>query len=181
MRDPLEPTRTARGGRRDPNGPRARLGHGRMGPQHGAPPQLGPNRVFRRFGATCEILGVRAPVDPPMTRGSSVAIFPMRGAPNTPWAFDRALKGVVEGWVCPTEPGSPRPQSLEPHWATASQCWLVLVSAGQCWSVLVSAVGQCWSVMMCACMSRARGRARRMPRGLPAYNVYTYGRTTDTN
>ena len=29
-----------------------------------------------------------------------MAIYPMRGAPNTPWAFDRPLKGVVEGWVC---------------------------------------------------------------------------------
>ena len=28
---------------------------------------------------------------------------------------------------------------------------------------------------MCACMSRARGRARRMPRGLPAYNVVQVG------
>ena len=77
----------------------------------------------------------------------------MRGTPNNPWAFDRALKGVVEGWVCPTEPGSPRPQSPEPHWATASQCWLVLVSAGQCWSVLVSAVGQCWSASAGQCWS----------------------------
>jgi len=100
MRDPLEPTRRARGGRQDPNGPYARLGHGRMGPQHGAPPQLGPNRVFRRFGDTYEILGVRAPPDPPMTGGLAMAIYPMRGAPNTPWAFDRPLKGVVEGWVC---------------------------------------------------------------------------------
>ena len=76
------------------------LGHGRMGPRHGAPPQLGPNRVFRRFGDTYEILGVRAPPDPPMTGGLAMAIYPMRGAPNTPWAFDRPLKGVVEGWVC---------------------------------------------------------------------------------
>ena len=104
VRDPLEPTRRARGGRRDPSGPRAHLGHGRMGPQHGALAKLGQNRVFRRFGDTCEILGVRAPADPPMTRGSFVAIYPMRGAPNTPWAFNRSLMGVAEGRVCPTEP-----------------------------------------------------------------------------
>ena len=51
-----------------------------------------------------------------MTRGSFVAIYPMRGAPNTRWAFDRPLMGVVEGWLSPmgvvegwlspTEPGT---------------------------------------------------------------------------